>query len=83
MCEQLAPGFDWVVSNPPFHREQRRDLHLGKEWLEQAHRVLKPGGRMRVVVNSFLDYGRLAQGIFRSCEQIDRQNGYCIYELIK
>ena len=63
----LGLKFDNVISNPPFHSNQCKDLNLGKSFIRVAHRHLKSTGSLFIVSNIQLPYERLAQSLFRKC----------------
>jgi len=55
--------FEAVVTNPPFHQGVGTDYAAAKQFVIDAARVLKPGGRLWLVANRFLRYEReLADG---------------------
>lgn len=62
----LAPGFDLVLCNPPFHQGFRGDRALTEKFLDAARRLLGPGGRALFVVNAFVPLEKLAGHRFRS-----------------
>jgi 16S rRNA (guanine1207-N2)-methyltransferase len=71
--------FDVVASNPPTHsgREVLDDMVAG------AHAVLKPGGRLYVVVNRLLSLRREVGAVFGSVEIAARSKGYIVVEAEK
>lgn len=51
------PGkYDYILTNPPFHRGQARDIGLGHAFLTAAARSLKRGGSLHLVANRQLPY---------------------------
>lgn len=56
--------FDLVVSNPPFHVGKSTDLALPVRFIEEASRVLDPGGRLVIVANRTLPYERELDRVF-------------------
>ncbi len=48
--------FDVVVTNPPFHVGKATDLDVPLRFIEDASRVLAPGGRLYLVANRTLPY---------------------------
>ncbi|MGC9347585.1 MAG: class I SAM-dependent methyltransferase [Anaerolineae bacterium] len=59
---------DVVVTNPPFHRGHDVNFEVSQLFVDEAARVLKVGGRIYLVANAFLDYGRWLRSHFRDVE---------------
>ena len=51
-------AFEAVVTHPPFHQGVGTDYAVAKQFVIDAARVLKPGGRLWLVANRFLRYER-------------------------
>ncbi|HSV29244.1 MAG TPA: class I SAM-dependent methyltransferase [Candidatus Omnitrophota bacterium] len=49
-------GYDWVVTNPPFHAGKATDVDLGRAFIASAAKALVPGGRLVLVANRHLPY---------------------------
>lgn len=66
--------FDLVVSNPP--------THGGKEvlvsFVEESYRVLRPGGKLYVVVNRLLSVRSMMEQRFGEVEQVARRKGFIV-----
>lgn len=60
------PGqrFDIVITNPPFHQGVGVDYEVACQFVRDAARVLRRGGRLFLVANRFLRYGDLIQETF-------------------
>ncbi|GAA3976778.1 methyltransferase [Allohahella marinimesophila] len=54
-------GFDWIISNPPFHEGLRKTLEPTLVFFESLSALLRPGGRVLLVANSFLPYQQFLQ----------------------
>ncbi len=51
------PGkYDHIITNPPFHSGQTKDIGLGKAFLTTAAKALKRGGSLHLVANRQLPY---------------------------
>jgi 16S rRNA (guanine1207-N2)-methyltransferase len=51
------PGkYDHIITNPPFHTGQAKDVDLGRAFLSVAAKSLKRGGTMHLVANRQLPY---------------------------
>lgn len=71
--------FDWVIMNPPFHEAQDQNFELGKTFIREAARILKPGGTLHLVANLHLPYEELIRNEFRSHKLLVEDKGFkCI-----
>ena len=53
----IEPGYDVIISNPPFHTPSRADRpDIGQRFIAVAAQALRPGGRLYVVANRHLPY---------------------------
>ncbi len=84
-CEVLAgvgvasveeARFDAVVANPPFHLGSTTNELVGAAFVDDAGRVLKPGGRLYVVANGFLGYERNVERVFGSVTLVRSNERY-------
>jgi 16S rRNA (guanine1207-N2)-methyltransferase len=48
--------FDIVATNPPFHQGKATTYNVAEQFVRDAARVLRPGGRLYMVANRFLPY---------------------------
>ncbi len=48
--------FDVVVTNPPFHQGKATQYDVAYQFIRDAARLLKPGGRFYLVANRFIPY---------------------------
>jgi 16S rRNA (guanine1207-N2)-methyltransferase len=60
--------YDWIVSNPPFHRGVSNDLEIAARFFARAGTFLADGGRIVIVCNRHLPYQGWLQEHF---EQVD------------
>lgn len=76
------PGerYDLIVSNPPFHRGKRVDLSVADRLIGEAPARLRPGGRLLLVANAFLAYGRRMERVFRRVETVAATRQYHVLE---
>jgi len=72
------PGrrFTLVVSNPPFHQGHATSSVVAEALIREAHRALKPRGRLVLVGNRFLPYDRLMASVFGSVEALAKTGSY-------
>jgi 16S rRNA (guanine1207-N2)-methyltransferase len=66
---ELDGHFDWIISNPPFHRGVASDLDVAAEFFQRAGTFLAENGRIVIVFNRHLPYLRWLQSAF---DQVDR-----------
>ena len=52
----LPEKYDHIITNPPFHTGQAKDVDLGKAFLTVAAASLKRGGTLHLVANRQLPY---------------------------
>ncbi len=60
----LDRRFDVVVTNPPFHQGVGVDYEVAHQFVRDAARVLRRGGRFFLVANRFLRYADLIRETF-------------------
>ena len=55
--EDFSPAYaDLILCNPPFHFQNVQTQEVARKMLQDAKRVLKPGGQLWLVANSHLGY---------------------------
>jgi 16S rRNA (guanine1207-N2)-methyltransferase len=72
----LGRKFDVVVTNPPFHQGVGVDYEVACQFVRDAARVLRRGGRLFLVANRFLRYGDLIAETFGNVETAYADNRY-------
>jgi len=75
--------FDIILSNPPFHIEHEIDISLPIRLFKESHRILKPGGELRIVANQHLNYRTHLTKIYERTEVVAENDKYIIYACIK
>jgi 16S rRNA (guanine1207-N2)-methyltransferase len=78
---QLAPGFDLILCNPPFHQGFSVDGALTDKFLRQTRRLLSAQGMAVFVVNQFIALERAAQKYFRVIEPAGRNPSFKLIRL--
>ncbi|MDX1555257.1 MAG: class I SAM-dependent methyltransferase [Xanthomonadales bacterium] len=73
------PPFDWIVSNPPFHAGVRQELSVARRFFRDARDWLAPSGRLCLVGNVHLPYGRWLSELFASVQVIAADHGYHVW----
>ena len=74
---------DIVLCNPPFHQQHTVTSHIASQMFNDAKRVLKQGGRLRIVANRHLGYQQHLQRLFGNCRQLAADPKFVILEMIK
>lgn len=74
---------DLVLCNPPFHAGNVRTDAVAWRMFTHACRVLRPGGRLRVVGNRHLHYHAKLTKIFGNHKTITSDRRYVVVEAIK
>ena len=73
----LPRSYDFIVSNPPFHAQDRADRpELGQRFIEVAAQALRPGGRLYLVANRHLPYEEAFAAHFRDVRVLAQQDGF-------
>lgn len=83
MASQPDLSADWVLCNPPFHQQQAVTDHIAWQMFADARRVLKVGGRLRIVCNRHLDYGDKLSRLFGGCIHIASNAKFSVLEAIR
>lgn len=69
LCE-VNEKYDWIISNPPFHRGVASDLEVAAEFFRKAGTFLREKGRILVVFNRHLPYKGWLKDEFRHVEHL-------------
>lgn len=68
--------YDLVLTNPPFHAGKAVDYEVARAFIEHSRRVLRPGGRLMLVTNTFIRYDRLLKKQFERLECLAETGRY-------
>lgn len=60
--------YDLIVTNPPFHAGKAVEYDMAHVFIEDAQRLLAPGGQFMLVANSFIRYDRLLAARFKQVD---------------
>lgn len=75
--------YDWVISNPPFHQGRATTPDLGRAFIKQAVKILKPNGKFRMVANRHLAYEEMLSQCFSRVEILAQEGGYKVIEAVR
>ncbi|WP_142415912.1 class I SAM-dependent methyltransferase [Bartonella massiliensis] len=78
--EPITNLYDTIISNPPFHTQQTTDVSLGKQFIINAAKCLKPRGSLLLVANRHLPYETLLKDIFRTVLIHEQAHGFKIIQ---
>ena len=76
----LDQQFDLILLNPPFHRSHAVDDSVARMLFRHARRHLKPGGALRVIGNSHLDYVTILRRQLSKVTQVARNSKFIIHD---
>jgi 16S rRNA (guanine1207-N2)-methyltransferase len=79
----LDGRYDWIVSNPPFHRGISNDLETAAEFFSRAGTFLTENGRIVIVCNRHLPYTGWLQSHFQEVGILDKNNEFMIIQAVK
>lgn len=74
-----ANSADCVVCNPPFHQQHTVGDHIAWQMFQQAHKVLRSGGELRVIGNRHLNYHLSLKKLFGNCRQVAANAKFVIF----
>lgn len=77
--EQIATAsVDLILLNPPFHTGSTVHEGVGQRLIRDCARVLKPGGELRLVYNSHLNYRPLVERVIGESWQLARDKTFTV-----
>ncbi|SHI11463.1 methyltransferase [Ferrimonas marina] len=74
---------DLVLCNPPFHQQQAVTDHIAWQMFRDARRVLRSGGRLRIVGNRHLGYHIKLTRLFGGCKTLASNAKFVVLEAQK
>lgn len=79
----IGNGYDFIISNPPFH-QGRADLpQLGQAFIAAAAKALVSGGRFWLVANRHLPYEDVLARHFKGVRSVCEEQGFKVIEARK
>ncbi|MBY6063383.1 methyltransferase [Pseudidiomarina sediminum] len=70
LTQQADNSVDLVLCNPPFHQEHAITEHIARQMFQDAKRVLRHGGELRLVANRHLPYYHFLKRLFRNVKTV-------------
>lgn len=83
LSQQSDLSADYILCNPPFHQQQAVTDHIAWQMFADARRVLKIGGRLRIVCNRHLGYGEKLTRLFGGCIHVASNAKFSVFEAIR
>ena len=77
---ELEGRYDWIISNPPFHRGVSNDLEIAAKFFTEAGTFLTENGRIVIVCNRHLPYASWLQNHFDRVERLDENSEFIIIQ---
>ncbi len=74
----LPSNLDFIVMNPPFHRQGQEDVDLGRIFITRASASLKKGGVCWLVANRHLPYEKILETCFTHIKTHAQESGFKI-----
>jgi 16S rRNA (guanine1207-N2)-methyltransferase len=78
----LRGGYDFLVSNPPFHDGKAEQPELGIAFIRSAAAALKDGGRLFMVANRQLPYEATLAQLFARVTVLADEAGFKVFEAV-
>ncbi len=72
---------DLILCNPPFHQQHIIGDHIARQMFRQAKKVLRPGGKLRVIGNRHLNYHIQLKRLFGACRLVASNRKFVILEV--
>ncbi|USE33874.1 class I SAM-dependent methyltransferase [Endozoicomonas sp. SCSIO W0465] len=80
---EVTGPFDLIISNPPFHQGVKTHYEVTEQFLARSCQMLRPGGELRIVANSFLRYPPIIKKAFGHCETLLSRDGFSVYRAFR
>jgi len=74
---------DCIVCNPPFHQQHTIGDHIAWQMFQQAYKVLRKGGELRVIGNRHLNYHQSLKKLFGNWERVASNAKFVIIKAVK
>jgi 16S rRNA (guanine1207-N2)-methyltransferase len=74
---------DYIVCNPPFHQQHTVGDQIAWQMFQQAQRVLRSGGELRIIGNRHLNYHLHLKKLFGNWQSVAGNSKFVILSAIK
>jgi 16S rRNA (guanine1207-N2)-methyltransferase len=74
--DQITQRYNWIVSNPPFHRGVSTDYEVVRRFYSQSRKVLSRKGKIILVCNRHLPYEGWLGEHFHKIDNLHDQQGF-------
>lgn len=79
-ASELSGRFDWIISNPPFHRGIQQTLDITSKFLAEAGTFLAENGKIVIVCNRHLPYEEWLRRHFRQVKRLAMNNEFTVLQ---
>jgi 16S rRNA (guanine1207-N2)-methyltransferase len=73
---ELNGKYDWIISNPPFHRGIENELGIARNFFGDAGQFLQKTGKLLLVCNHHLPYPAWLKAFFSKVEIVKASRGF-------
>ena len=73
---ELTGKYDWIISNPPFHRGVENDPGIAHDFFSEAGHFLQKEGKILLVCNQHLPYPAWLKAYFTKVETVRAKRGF-------
>jgi 16S rRNA (guanine1207-N2)-methyltransferase len=80
---EVDGAYDWIISNPPFHRGVDNDLDIAAHFFRRAGTFLSENGRIRVVFNRHLPYEAWLRESFGQVDRLAANRSFTVLQASK
>lgn len=79
LAEPVKEKYDLIVMNPPFHQGRASEPDIGKAFIVAASGALKSGGRLFMVANRGLPYGKVLTEKFKDVAELGSDKRFRVF----
>lgn len=83
LSELQGQTFDWIISNPPFHRGIKNELDIAATFFRDAGTFLSKKGKILVVFNRHLPYTGWIRKFFKNVDCLAQNQEFTVIQASK